>query len=121
MNRPVHFEVLAEDPEKMADFYADLFGWEVSTWPGSEQGYWLVRTGEEGTPGIDGAFMGQHFPQTVINTIQVDSLEEMMTRLQEAGGKVEDGPNEIPDVGIHAYCTDPEGKWFGMMEPVEEG
>jgi len=31
MKRPVHFEILAEDPKKIAGFYESLFGWEIAT------------------------------------------------------------------------------------------
>jgi predicted enzyme related to lactoylglutathione lyase len=121
MSRPVHFEILAKNPEKLAAFYADLFGWKVDTWEGEGEGYWPVTTGEEAAVGINGAFMGAHFPQAVINTIQVDSLEESMERVKAGGGQVVHGPNEIPGVGMHSYCTDPEGTWFGILEPAPEG
>jgi uncharacterized protein len=34
MNRPVHFEIHAEDPERAANFYRQLFGWEITKWAG---------------------------------------------------------------------------------------
>lgn len=52
MNRPVHFEILGDDPAALAEFYRGVFGWEIATWEG--QGYWLATTGAAGTPGIDG-------------------------------------------------------------------
>jgi len=70
MNRPVHFEVCTEQPAQLAEFYQAVLDWEIATWDGN-QTYWLARTGEEGTPGIDGAIMHNHFPQAVINTIEV--------------------------------------------------
>lgn len=73
MSRPIHFEILSEDPEKIAAFYRDALGWEVSTWD-APQAFWLATTGAEGTPGIDGAFMSKEFDQTVINTVHTDDL-----------------------------------------------
>ncbi|GMR11586.1 MAG: hypothetical protein BMS9Abin28_2422 [Anaerolineae bacterium] len=32
MKRPVHFEILADDAKKLADFYARVFGWEIAGW-----------------------------------------------------------------------------------------
>ena len=62
--------------------------------------------------------MGRHFEQqAVINTIMVDSLDDMLGRVETAGGKKIHGPNEVPGVGMHAYCADPEGNLFGLMEP----
>ena len=117
MNRPTHFEIQADDPEKISGFYRDLFDWEVATWDGP-QSYWLVTTGPEDQPGINGGIMGWHFKQqAVINTIMVDSLDDMLGRVETAGGKKVHGPDEVPGVGMHAYCADPEGNLFGLMQP----
>jgi predicted enzyme related to lactoylglutathione lyase len=40
MRRPVHFEIHAEDPERAANFYSQLFGWEITKWDGPVD-YWL--------------------------------------------------------------------------------
>ncbi|MGV8041036.1 MAG: VOC family protein [Thermoanaerobaculaceae bacterium] len=117
MPRPVHFEVLANDPETLTAFYRQVLGWEFVTWSGP-QGYWLAKTGEADSPGIDGGFMHRHFPQAVINTMQVDDLEATLALAQEAGGKLVHGPADIPGVGRHAYCADPEGILFGLLQPV---
>lgn len=119
MNRPVHFEIATKNPERMAEFYAELLGWEISTMPGGGGGYWLVQTGAEGTPGINGGIMGEELPQAVINTIEVASLEEMMEGVKAGGGKLLNEPNEIPEVGLHVYCTDPDGNLFGLLQPSE--
>jgi predicted enzyme related to lactoylglutathione lyase len=68
-------------------------------------------------PGIHGAIMHRHFSQAVINTVEVDSLEETLQKIAAAGGKKIHGPEEIPGVGTHAYCEDPEGNLFGVMQP----
>jgi uncharacterized protein len=117
MSRPVHFEILADDPERLAGFYRDAFGWEIQTWSGP-QSYWLVTTGATDTPGIDGGFMERHFDQPVINTITVESLEETLARVEAGGGTRVEGPHEIPGVGMHAYCKDPAGILFGVLQPV---
>lgn len=116
MNRPTHFEIATMNPQQVADFYEELFGWEVSTMQGG--GYWMVRTGDEGTPGINGGIMGEELPQAVINTIEVESLDDMMAAIETLGGKIVHGPNEIPEVGSHVYCSDPEGNLFGLLQPA---
>ena len=118
MRRPVHFEILADNPEKIAGFYSQVFGWETATWGGEEQTYWLATTGPDGEPGINGAFMERAFDQAVINTIEMDSLEDAISKIEAEGGKVVHGPNDVPGVGIHAYCADPEGNLFGVMQPA---
>lgn len=57
MNRVVHFEINATDPERAARFYCDVFGWDIKEWavPGIEVSqqdrYWLVSTGPGDAPG----------------------------------------------------------------------
>jgi hypothetical protein len=119
MGRLVHFEILAEDPQKAVDFYRSVFDWEIATWGGGEESYWLITTGPDGVPGINGAIMGNSFPQKVINTIDVESLDEMLAKVEAVGGKTVHGPLEVPNVGMHAYCEDSQGNLFGMMQAFE--
>jgi predicted enzyme related to lactoylglutathione lyase len=116
MGRVVHFELLAEDPARAVNFYKEALGWDVDAWGGS-QSYWLVRTGAREQPGIDGAIMGKHFAQGVINTVEVESLQDTTVRIERAGGKRVHGPSDIPGVGTHAYFEDTEGNLFGVLEP----
>lgn len=44
-NRVVHFEIGAEDPEKLSEFYKKALGWEINLWPGSD--YWMVGKTED--------------------------------------------------------------------------
>ena len=116
--RVVHFEILADNPQAAVDFYKKVFGWDVMVPQGMEQ-YWLATTGPNGTPGINGGIMGNHFPQKTINTIEVESLEKTLEQVIAAGGKKVHGPNQIPGVGTHTYCTDPGGNMFGILEPPQ--
>jgi predicted enzyme related to lactoylglutathione lyase len=116
MSRVVHFEILSDDPEKTAAFYRDALGWESNLWPAEE--YWLVTTRPDGTPGINGGLMKRQLDQSVINTSEVDSLEETTRKIEAAGGKLVHGPNEVPNIGTHAYFEDPDGTLFGVMQPA---
>lgn len=120
MGRLVHFEILVEDPQKAVDFYKSVFDWEIATWGDGEPSYWLISTGPDDVPGINGAIMGTSFPQKVINTIDVESLDEMIVKVESAGGKKVHGPNKVPGVGMHAYCEDSQGNLFGMMQAFQD-
>lgn len=119
MSRPVHFEILSEEPEKTAAFYEAVFDWKVARWEGP-QGYWMLTTGQPGTAGIDGGIMHRHMDQAVINTIEVPSLEAAIHRVEEAKGMKVHGPHSIPGVGTHVYCSDPTGILFGLLEPAAD-
>jgi catechol 2,3-dioxygenase-like lactoylglutathione lyase family enzyme len=62
MPRVVHFEIYADDPEAVCPFYEDVFGWQIKKWNGPQE-YWLVTTGGEGEPGINGGMMPSAWPE----------------------------------------------------------
>jgi predicted enzyme related to lactoylglutathione lyase len=116
MPRVVHFEFPVDDPDRATKFYQQVFSWEISKWPGPMD-YWLAGTGAKDAPGINGAFMRRspEFKQTV-NTIDVPSLDEYMTKITAAGGSVVTPKTTIPTIGYFAYCTDTEGNVFGIIQ-----
>jgi hypothetical protein len=117
MSRVVHFEVPVKDfLEAAKNFYGSVFGWQFSNWGGPEE-YWLITTGVNGTPGIDGAFYtpGPEMSGTV-NTVDVDDLEEALVKVSANGGVVAMPKTPIPGVGWLAYVKDPEGNTLGMMQ-----
>jgi len=119
MNRPTHFEILADDPVKVADFYTRVLDWEVTPWNEGDSPYLLVKTGAAEHAGINGGIMQRILPQAVINTIEVDSLDSSLKRVESAGGKMVHGPSGVPGIGLHAYCADPEGNLFGLLQPAD--
>src|SRR5688500_12035590 len=116
MPRVVHFEIGANDPERAVQFYEKVFGWKMNKWDGP-QDYWLATTGEQGTPGIDGAIMRRD-PQMpeVVNTIDVASLDDSLAQVTANGGTVVAPRQTIPGIGYFAYCQDTEGNTFGLMQ-----
>ncbi len=121
MGRVVHFEISADDPERAAAFYADVFGWRVDKWHGP-QDYWLVTTGPKDQAGIDGAIMrrGDNPGQPTVNTVDVDSWDAATAKVAERGGKILTAKIPIPGVGWFAYCQDTEGNTFGVMQADEQ-
>ena len=120
MSRVVHFEFSAKDPEKAAGFYKNVFGWETTKWEGPVD-YWLIKTGDQETPGIDGAFYKPEISQLsgTVNTIQVDDIDAVVQKVKDNGGKVVQEKMPIPGVGYQAYCSDAEGTVFGLHQVDE--
>ncbi len=119
MPRVVHFEIGVDDPKRALKFYTDVFGWKVNQWqtPQGPMDYWLVMTGEAPEPGIDGALMPRsNYPQPVVNTISVPSVDDFAAKIQAAGGQVVQPKMPIPGIGWLATCKDTEGNTFGIME-----
>jgi predicted enzyme related to lactoylglutathione lyase len=122
MNRVIHFEFGVDNPERAIGFYAKVFGWKIEQWGGPEN-YWLVTTGRDGGPGIDGGMMINEFMRRTgierasVNTIGVASIDEFVQKIVRAGGKIIIPKMAIPGVGWQAYCEDTEGNVFGIHQP----
>ena len=54
MNRITHFEIYTDDPEAVQPFYKDVFGWKFQKFEGGPIEYWLITTGPDSDPGING-------------------------------------------------------------------
>jgi uncharacterized protein len=119
-SRIVHFELPAKNPEKLAAFYREVFGWEITKWEGPVD-YWLVKTGEQGTLGIDGGFFtpDDGMPGITINTLDVADLDASLAKVTANGGEVTRPKMAVPGVGWMAYCKDVEGTLFGLMQMDE--
>lgn len=111
----IHFEINAEDPERAAEFYRKVFGWEIEKWEGPVD-YWLINTVEDDEPGINGAIKDRSDDLITVNTIGVPSIDQFTKKVLKAGGKVLMEKTPVPGVGYHAYCEDSEGNVFGIME-----
>jgi len=118
MNRPVHFEIPSDNPEKATAFYGKVFGWTFNKWGGDEMPYWLVTTGEG--DGINGGILKKQHPgQVTTNTMGVADVDAMTAAVQEAGGTVVVPKMAIPGMGWLVYATDLDGNVFGMMQMDE--
>jgi hypothetical protein len=119
MPRPIHFEIPAEDPERAIAFYAATLGWRAERFPDAE--YWLVKTGEDGEPGIDGAISRRRDrEERATNVMGVDSVSAAMDRIAAAGGRITVPRMAVPGVGWVAYAVDTEGNPFGVFRPDPE-
>ncbi|GAB4253484.1 MAG: VOC family protein [Thermoleophilia bacterium] len=120
MPRPVHFDISVDDPEAAISFYEKTFGWKFEKWEGPMD-YWLITTGGDDEAGINGGLARreeQSLPGTV-NTLEVKSLDEMIEKVEAAGGRIVAPRMAVPGVGWLAYFADPGGNVFGMMESDE--
>ena len=117
----IHFEVHAENPDRAIKFYREVLGWEFNKWDGPIP-YWLIKTGPDGQPGINGGLVprrGAIDGQAVIAyvcTVDIPSVDEYVEKVKTQGGSVALPKMPIPGVGWLAYCKDTEGNIFGLMQ-----
>ncbi len=125
MARPVHFEIHASDPQASRDFYEQVFGWAFQQW--GDQPYWVIYTGEDGTPGINGGLLPRDGDPpasgTPVNsfvvTVDVESLDETLEAALKLGGEIRVPRMAMEGLGWLAYLADPDGNLFGVMQADE--
>ncbi len=119
MPRVNHFEIYTADPEAVRPFYEDVFGWKFDKFEGGPVEYWLVTTGNDKDPGINGGMTRPREGQSpgTLNTVAVASLEQTIKGIEQSGGSICVPKMAIPGVGWLAYAQDPAGNVFGVIEP----
>jgi predicted enzyme related to lactoylglutathione lyase len=115
---PCWIDTSQPDPAAAAQFYGDLFGWELEDVMPPEAGshYFMARI-----RGLDVAAVGsipEGAPQMATwNTyIWVDSADETAAKVRDAGGSVVMEPFDVMDAGRMAVFADPEGAVFMVWQ-----
>ena len=113
-------ELATDDWKKAWDFYQELFGWQKGE--GMDMGpmgiYQIFTIA--GTP--SGAMFNRP-PQIPVSNwlyyFKVDDLDEVVERTKANGGKILNGPMDVPG-GRIAQCMDPQGAAFAVhwIKPV---
>ena len=127
MNPVVHFEMPAQDRNRMAVFYAKAFGWKTQML-GEDMGNYVVvtttETDENGMIRTPGAINGGFYPkndevpdQCPSLVIGVDDIHEAMDNIMGAGGKLLGEPMNIPGHGLYVSFYDTEGNRVSVIQP----
>lgn len=122
----VHFEIPANNVEKLRKFYENVLDWKITKAPMQGVDYWLiytVPTDEKGMlqrQGVNGGLYPrtsgmQGAPQ--VNYISVENIDQYTDKVTKEGGKIIVPKNQIPTVGWFAIAADPEGNTFGLLQP----
>lgn len=111
-------ELFAADWEKAFSFYSDMFGWQkADTVDMGEMGkYQLFAVGEQPIGGMFNKppFIPRPFWLYYFN---VDAINAAADRVKAAGGKIVNGPMEVPGGQWIVQCTDAQGAMFALVAP----
>jgi predicted enzyme related to lactoylglutathione lyase len=123
-NSVAHFEIYADDPDKLQQFYTTLFDWTVEPVPGMD--YRLIKTVEtsaEGMPtqpgGINGGMLKKpagYDSNAWVNYVNVDSVDQTVEHAQKLGARVTKGKSPVPGMGWFAMLIDPQGNHFALFQ-----
>lgn len=103
-------ELASPDPARARDFFGELLGWDVEP---EESGYGVIRLNGEINGGIRPPQDGE--PTHWLVYFTVESCEDAIAAIKEAGGTVIAGPFETA-VGRVAAVGDPQGAPFALFE-----
>lgn len=123
MGRLVHFEIHASQPAALVEFYSKLLGWKFTRWEGPLE-YWLITTGPDDRPGINGGLVQRRGAPPVagqavnsfVCTADVDAVDASVQQAVSMGGTIAVPKMPIPGVGWLAYVHDPDGNLLGLMQ-----
>ncbi len=121
MNSVVHFEIPADDLERVQKFYNEVFNWQATE---TMEGAVMVNTTEthdNGIPKAAGAINGDFFKRDdnlkhPLIVLTVDSIVEKFETIKNAGGSVVVDKMPVGDMGFCAYFKDSEGNVMGLWE-----
>jgi len=111
-----HFEIYGEQPDGLAHFYRDVFGWEVEQMPGV--GYWRIQTGTDEGPALHGGLTYKAIPSLNgwMVFVNVESLDDTVARIVSLGGSVMRPKTAVPRTAWVTICADPAKNIFGIWQ-----
>ena len=111
-------ELATKDIDKAADFYTQMFGWEIAQSKVTPMAYQEIH--------MDGAAKGgmmqidENWPPGVPSHWQsyvaVENADETCEKIKSNGGTVRHGPFDAPNIGRMAMCGDPSGAAFAIIQ-----
>lgn len=110
-------ELNTTDYEAAWKFYSELFGWKhrSSMDMGPMGTYFMWNDPTEKTKGgMSNVAKAMNVPAHWLHYITVDDCDATAKKIAEKGGKVMNGPMDIPGDDRIAQCQDPQGGFFAI-------
>lgn len=112
VNQVCHIEWQVTDVQRAQAFYAGLFDWKFQSF-----GDTMVVFGT-GTEHIGGLTKVEKVEPSSSPSvwIEVDNIEEYVTRARNLGGSLKGEKHPVPSVGWSATLGDPDGNSIGIVQ-----
>lgn len=113
------FAIHVDDLDRAIAFYEAVFGWRFEPW--GPPGFYLIQTGDDDAPGVQGLMHKRHEPRTGTGlngfepTFSVADVEAVAAAVVANGGTILFPPSPIPTVGTLVRFLDTEGNDIGAM------
>jgi predicted enzyme related to lactoylglutathione lyase len=109
-------ELMTSDYVAGFDFYKNMFGWEKKDEfdMGPMGKYWLFGQGDKTYGGMMTKPADAKMPPAWIYYVEVADLDAAIERAKSKGGKVVNGPMDVPGGTRIAQLFDPQGALFAL-------
>jgi hypothetical protein len=114
---PSWVDLSTDDVPAAKTFYSTLFGWVADDVPMEDAGGYGMFT-------LGGSYVGGYAPRNDERPsawsvyVAVDDVEDVLARVQKAGGTVVDGPNDVFTSGRMAVVRDPAGAYLSLWQAM---
>jgi uncharacterized protein len=111
-----HFEIYAEQPATLAEFYRRLFGWRLERAPGLD--YWRIETDAASADKVPGGLTYRPIAGTRgwVHYVHVKSLDDAVADAEQLGAVVLRPRTAVPKTAWYAVLADPEGNVFAIYQ-----
>jgi len=115
-NSVTHFEIYGEEPARLADFYRNVFGWQIEQMPGVS--YWRIQTGSTEPKALHGGLTYRAIPDLNgwMLFVNVASLDETVALVQKLGGSIVRPKTAVPKTAWVTVLADPAKNIFGVWQ-----
>jgi uncharacterized protein len=104
-------ELASPDPQASGEFYAGLFGWDVSPMEGAPTPYLVIKNGERSNGGI--AELQPGVPPHWLVYFATEEIDAGVAKAEQLGATKLSGPHDI-GIAKFAVMADPQGATFAL-------
>ncbi len=109
-------ELMTTDTSAAKEFYAQLFGWEMTDRPMDGMIYTVFKAGAQEVGGLMAMSTDMPvMPPSWGVYFTVDDVDTSAKLVEELGGQIKLPPMDIPDVGRFALIQDPQGAILSII------
>ena len=114
MPNPIcHVEIPVSDLNLAKEFYEKVFGWKIHFV--NDMTYAMADTGHAATAGFR-LDVSTPDDTTIVHFIEVESIDETMKLIEQAGGKQQGDKKVFPGTGTKAEFKDPFDNVIGLWQ-----
>jgi len=107
------FEIPADDPDALQQFYGKMFGWTFEKYPAGFRYYKIHMDQKIPRGGITARQDATHTP---VNYVRVASISEALAKAKDLGATVVVTKKPIQGKGWYSVLLDPQGNRIGLWE-----